>query len=332
MNLLRDLFRSPELYPVKIDLDRRMVHFVRMLPENYRNSVFLDLRTKHSGNEIEIRLDDLLLAAAAESTSKPVHYIFHISFCCSTLLARYFELLPSCFVLKEPRLLAQVALMPHQPEGPGDDVFNLAVKLLNRTYAPEQMAVIKPNDWCNSLAGALLAHNSRATITFLMAPLRQYLLAILKAEERRDWVKKRIRTAGKEAAGYAPLGTVDVGRWSVPQAIAYLWLTHRFLCERLVSNGNRSRVLVLNGEQLLENPSRSLNAIMQTCGLAVSAEELQFLISHPSISKYSKDLSRPYDASSRQKEMEELQNCWGKEADTGMEFALAHGASNLEMW
>jgi hypothetical protein len=56
------------------------------------------------------------------------------------------------------------------------------------------------------------------------------------------------------------------------------------------------------------------------------------LTSHPSISRYSKDLSRPYDADSRQKEMAGLQNCWGEEADAGIEFALAHGASNLDQW
>jgi hypothetical protein len=303
-----------------------------MSPENYHNSVFLDLRTRHSGSEVEIRLDDLLLAAASENSAKPVHCIFHISFCCSTLLARYFELLSSCFVLKEPRLLAQIALMRGHPAHVRDDAFHLAVKLLTRTYEAGQMVVIKPNDWCNPLANKLLAHNPQLTITFLMAPLRQYLLAILKAEDRRDWVKNRLRTAVDEAAGYAPLRNVEVGSLSVAQATAYLWLTHRFTCEQLASNGTRNRVLVLNGEHLLEEPHHSLNAVMKACGLALSNDQLQDLISHPSISKYSKDLSRPYDADSRQKEMEGLQNCWGKEADAGIKFALAHGASNLDHW
>jgi Sulfotransferase domain len=332
MSRLRELFTSPEYYPVRIDLQKRRVKFVRMSLETYRDSIFLDLRTKHTGSGIEIRLDDLLLAATAQSPVKPVHYILHISFCCSTLLARYFELLPSCFVLKEPRLLAQIAVMLAGPGNLNNDAFDLAVKLLTRTYESGQMVVIKPNDWCNSLARKLLAHNSQATITFLMAPLKKYLLSILKAEERRDWVRNRIRTAVKEAAGHAQLAHVNIDQLSVAQATAYLWLTHRFVCEQLVSNGNRSRVLVLNGEELLEDPASSLHAIMKMCGLAVSEEELQHLISHPSISKYSKDLSRPYDAVSRQKEMEELQNCWGREADAGIEFALAHGGSNLEHW
>jgi hypothetical protein len=331
MNRLSDLFRSPELYPLRIDFDKRLVRFVRMSQEHYRNSIFLDLRTQHSGTQLDIRLDDLLLAAAGENPAKPVHYIFHISFCCSTLLARYFELLPSCFVLKEPRLLAQMALSNLVGRRAGD-AFDLTVKLLTRTYEPAQMAVIKPNDWCNPLAWKLLAHNSKATITFLMTPLWQYLLAILKTEERRDWVKNRIRTAVQEAGGYKPLEQVHVDELSVAQAAAYLWLAHRFIYRQLVSNGTRSRVLVLNSEQLLQEPESALTAVMKTCGLSLQKEELQRLISHPSISKYSKDLSRPYDAASRQKEMEELQNCWGKEAEIGMDFALSHEASDLEQW
>jgi hypothetical protein len=110
------------------------------------------------------------------------------------------------------------------------------------------------------------------------------------------------------------LAEVKVDELSVAEATAYLWLTHRFVCGQLCSNGKRSRVLVLNGDQLLQAPEESLNALMRVCGLSLKEEQFQWLISHPTLSQYSKGLSRPYDAASRAKEMKELQNCWGREA------------------
>src|SRR6267154_1808610 len=104
MTFVRQVFSSPEFYPLRIDFQRRIVQFVRMSRDTYRRSVFLDFRTQHLGTGVyEIRLDDLLFGIADLPTAnKAVHYILHTTFCCSTLLARYFELLESCFVLKEP--------------------------------------------------------------------------------------------------------------------------------------------------------------------------------------------------------------------------------------
>ena len=105
-----DLLSSPELYPTSIDFDRRTVVCVRMTPDTYRDSVFLDNRTKYRGTEVRFRLDDVIFAAR-QVPPKRVHYILNTAYCCSTLLARCFELIPTCFVLKEPRALVQIANM-----------------------------------------------------------------------------------------------------------------------------------------------------------------------------------------------------------------------------
>lgn len=334
MNHLRELFTSPEFYPLRIDFDRRLVKFVRMSAETYRDSVFLDLRTRHMGSQIEVRLDDLLLVARSEPAPvRRVHYILHTSFCCSTLLARYFELLPFCFVLKEPLLLPQMALLADRLDLPWAASFDLVMRLLTRTYAPNQMVVIKPNDWCNPLGRKLLEQNSCATITFLMTPLKHYLLAILKAEERRDWIRKRILTGVKEAATCPELAGVHIDDLTDAEAIAFMWLTHRFLCRQMIAGEYRSRVLVLNGEELAGAPDAALQAVVNICGLHLNPPQLRELVTQPSASQYSKDLARPYDASSRQNELLQLERCWGVEADAGVTWALAHGApAGAEHW
>jgi hypothetical protein len=166
-----------------MDFARSVLKFVRMSRDTYRDSVFLDDRTRFLGNQaFEMLLDDILFAASCKPKAiRPIHYILHTTFCCSTLLSRYFELLEFCFVLKEPLLLTQLALTPPQSVSQWDVVFDVGVKLLTRTYEPNQIVVIKPHEPCNVLAERLLKHDDRSTVTFLITPLRQFLLAILKS-------------------------------------------------------------------------------------------------------------------------------------------------------
>ncbi|HLJ91191.1 MAG TPA: hypothetical protein VKZ53_30610 [Candidatus Angelobacter sp.] len=321
MNYLLDLFTSPELYPMRVDFRKHAMTFVRMSGETYRASVFLDGRTQHLGSDsYEIRMDDLLLAAGTTPEQpRSIHYILHPTFCCSTLLARYFELLPNCFVLKEPVLLTQLALTRRSLLR-WNDAFALCARLLARAYDPQQFVIIKPHEPCNVLGSLLLEHNDRATITFLTTPLRDFLLSILKAEDRRAWVQRRLVKARESALNVPSLANADISSLHDAEAAAYLWLVNRYLCQKLSSGPYRSRVLVLDGGRIADFPKDSLRAVASLAGLPLSEQQLQWMIDHPSMRKYSKDLSRPYDANSRHQELAELENSWRREADAGARF------------
>jgi Sulfotransferase domain len=324
MNHFRNLFTSPEFYPLRIDFKQQRMHFVRMSPATYRESVFLDERTRSAApGRYEMRLDDVLLAAmGAPNPAKPVHYILHPTFCCSTLLARYFEAVPACFVLKEPMLLTQLALTPEHAVSGWAGAFDLAMRLFSRTYDTGAFVVVKPHEPCNALARKLLEHNPKATITFLTAPLKHFLLAVLKADDRRNWVRRRIPGAGN-STGCPALMNIDPRDLNDAEAAAYLWLVNRLLARRLASGAHGSRVLLFDGEHLAAEPEKSLRTITRLAGLPLDGGQLKSMIEHPSASRYSKDLSRSYDASSRQRELAELEKHWGREAKIGLEWAAA---------
>ncbi len=330
MNHLSKLYASPELYPIGIDFRRESVKFVRMSRDAYRDSVFLDARTRRLGNEsYEIRLDDLLFAAEGKpALAQAVHYILHPTFCCSTLLARYFELLSCCFVLKEPVVLTQLALTPRSTLR-WNEAFMLCTRLLTRTYDPNQFVVIKPHEPCNVLAEALLEQNKAATITFLTTPLRDFLLAILKEQDRRRWVQRRLVKAQDSVAAVSALANVNICNLSDAQAAAFLWLVNGFLCRALSRGRYGSRVLVLDGGRIADFPAESLRAVSSRFGLSLSDEQLQRMLNHPSVHKYSKDLSRSYDASARREERARLENSWGTDADAGVQFAASLDPDSL---
>jgi hypothetical protein len=323
MNTMQELFASPDFFPMKIDVSRKIVSFVRMSRNTYRDSVFLDGRTKYLGaKSYEARLDDLLFMAA--SSPKPtarVHFILHTTFCCSTLLARYFELAPSCFVLKEPGLLTQLALLESVPRHEWNGLFDLCMRLLTRTYEADQLVVIKPHEPCNILGDQFLDHSRANTISFVMTALRQFVLAILKSDFRRKWVRTRIPFAGN-ASGNPALMNIDPRSLTDSEAAAYLWLVNRYLCEKLV-HSQPARVLRIDGEYLAQSPEPILRSVFELCTLPEPALTESLSCDQP-MSRYSKDVSRAYDGRSRQEEMTSLEARFGTEADAACKWAEVH--------
>jgi len=325
----KDLFVSPDWYPLKMDFERRYVTFVHMSQTAYRESTFHASRAAHryGKDAIEIRLDDILLAAAdIPAVAKPVHFILHCGLCCSTLLTRYLDLLPSSVVMKEPHLLTQLALARNRGIADWQEIFDLSLRLLTRTYGPAEIATIKTNIPCNPLGTRFLQHSQQATLTFVMISIRDFMLAVLKDEYRRGLVRFWNRDLSDNATGCAlPFADIQTDKLSVEQHAACFWLRTRFLCDDLASGRERSRVMVLNGQRIADSPRDVLSDVAGRCGRTVNEEQLRWLIDHPSVHQHSKNTSRRYDAQSRRNELEELQQQYGKQIDAALDWAMSFG-------
>lgn len=331
MYTLTRLFKSPEFYPISMDFASNTLHFLQMSRESYRNSVFLDVRTRHVGKSAHhVNFDDVLLTSASNGAkSRGAHYILNNAFCCSTLLARYFELFPDCFVLKEPSLLTQLALTPKSVIR-WEEVFQVCQKLLARTYLDSERPVIKVHEACNILGNRLL-QDTEITITFLSTPVRRFVLSILKAEFRRQWVRKRVNQMSKRPELAAVFQDVDVSGLSDAQAACCMWMGDRLISQRLSSSANCKRVLVINGDEVADQPFEALSRIAKAGGFAMSEQQLEAVVSHPLVTRYSKDPSIPYDAASRLQELERLEQQWGKETQMAIDWMEARTGSLCEL-
>ena len=324
MYILTRLFQSPEFYPVRMDFENNALLFLQMSRETYRNSVFLDDRTRHlSKTSHRVNLDDVLLASTSMGTKRGrVHYILNTAFCCSTLLARYFELFPDCFVLKEPRLLTQLASVAPESVSRWEEVFQVCLKLLARTYLDSERPVVKVYEACNILGNRLL-QDPEITITFLSTPVRRFILSVLKEEFRRGWVRKRVSEMSKRHEFAELFQDVDIARLTDAQAACCMWMGNRLLSQRLSSSDDCKRVLLLDGDEVADHPLEALSRIAKAAGFAVSEQQLDAVLSHPLVTRYSKDWSIPYNAASRHQELEHLEQQWGKEAHMAIDWMEA---------
>jgi hypothetical protein len=318
--MLTTLFHSPEFYPQWMDFEKNALHFVLMSPESYRNSVFLDVRTQHLGDPIQkVNLDDVLRASAGNGATSPrAHYILNMAFCCSTLLARYLELFPDCFVLKEPSMLTQLATIEPGSVSRWEEVFEVCVKLLSRTYLESERPVIKVHEACNVLGNRLL-QDRQVTITFLSTPVRRFLLSVLKEEFRREWVRRRVGQMSQHPEFTEVFQDLDIAGLSDAQAACCMWLANHLQSQRLSSE----RVFVINGDDVAEHPLEALTRIAKAGRFAVSEKQLDAIVSDPSFSRYSKNWSIPFNATSRQQEMEQLEQQWGEEAQAAIQWMEA---------
>jgi hypothetical protein len=345
---LEEVFSSPTWYPVELDLGRNRLSFLRLSREDYAKATFLEIRQLQRHETCKLNIDDLLLYSyRASEKPAPIQYILHGAFCCSTLLARYLDLLPRPFALREPGILATIAGLgsPHTPArarlnriyGSGaaarwEELFVLCMRLLGRTYADNDVVVIKVNDLCNAFGHVLLERDPESKTVFLATNLRTFLLSTLKTEKRREWVEQRVKRTKLHPISFPPLVAINVDALNAAERSAYLWLFNQMLCHDLLRRWSCKRVLPLNGDIVAEAPSEALRSVTDFWGWPVEEDQMTRVLADPMASNYSKFKGETYayDASARRKDLTRWEELFHEEAEQGIAWAtMVTGSSSL---
>ena len=329
-----DPLATPDFFPMKIDVQRNTIQFVQMSRDSFRRSVFLDRRAVVSGSTTLTAAIPQLLRRRAE---RPMHFILHGAFCGSTLLTRYLEDLPYCFVLREPGVLGQLAGMRHTMPAEAyteswEQCLRATFTLLARAYATDAAVIVKPADLCNWMGNLLLDHDASTKIVFLNAPLKVFLLQVLKAEDRRRWVRAHIQAqALRRPMALVPfLAAIVAADLTDGQCAAAMWLLNSFLCRSLLARRDSHRVIAVNGEDLADRPEPTVRAVADFLGLAddeVSRTALDRL--HPS-STHAKDGQVPYDATARASVLADAEARYAAEMQAALSWAHTLAAGWLD--
>ena len=104
---LEDFATDPDLLLHRVDLERQEMVFAQVSRDTYLESAFLDARMAPvRGGKLRIPLAPLLSDPLPATAS--LAFIFHTSFCCSTLLARSLQQPGTSHVLREPWAFSQM--------------------------------------------------------------------------------------------------------------------------------------------------------------------------------------------------------------------------------
>ncbi|MEG8053506.1 hypothetical protein QP185_10100 [Sphingomonas aerolata] len=176
---LADLFASPDHYLHSFDGDATV--FVPMDRAAYHRSIFLDARISPAA-EGAMRVPVAALANAVPAAA-PTAWIMHVAHCGSTLLARALDDADANLVLREPQALRQIAFAPEDPR------LALTAAMLSKRYRADRPTIVKGNVPTNFLLPRIAAMAPTAPVILLHLSLRDYLLAILRSDNHRTWLR-----------------------------------------------------------------------------------------------------------------------------------------------
>lgn len=321
------LFARPDHY--LLELSGPNAVFVRMTRDTYLQSIFTDPRRIVAAGPQAwgAPLGNLLNLYEEQQLPRPkLGYIFHVAHCGSTLLARALDRALKLLVYREPYPLRQLAAEFAATPASALDAdawsrnLRLVTALLGRTYEPPQTAVVKANVPVNFILPQLMALNPDASGILLYAPLRGYLLSVLKSPQHQQWVSGVVRELAGGIRRIDALAQVTPETLTPAQAAACLWLAQMLNYRQLLESNDRVRSL--DCELLFDRPAETLEAAFALFDVDLPPEKVRKIVDGDLFSHHAKTPGIRYDNAARKAELEKLAETLGPQIDEGIAWAL----------
>lgn len=302
---LAELCTSPDHYLHAFDGDDAL--FVPMDRAAYLRSIFLDNRINPAAAG-SMRVQGRVLAEY-KAAALPTGWIFHIAHCGSTLLARGLSELGGNLVLREPLALRQTALQPDAQR------LALVLRLLGKRYPGAGPTAVKANVPVNFILPEIAAAQPDAAAIFMFYGWRDYLLAILRSDNHRAWLRNVTGQLSSALGDLSGLPNAERG--------AALWLAQmrHFAAALAVMPRARS----LDAETFFADPVRTLLAAASRLDIATDANRVARIVAGPIFSTYSKNPAAAFANADRIARRAQLEATLAGELDQAGEWLARHG-------
>ncbi len=299
----RDIAAHAEWLAHRYDPIGDAVQFVQVTRQEHRAATFL------TDAELGPRAPVVLSrgqALAGTGPAAPLHFIFHSAFCCSTLVARAFDLPGHAMGLKEPTILNDLVGWRQRGAEPRQlaAALDAALTLLARPFGAGEAIVIKPSNVVNMLAPAIMAMRPDARALLLHAPLPVYLGSIArKGMEGRLWVRDLLVKQARDGAVRFNFGAEDLLALTDLQAAAVGWLNQQALFADLTERLG-GRIRTADSERLLAEPRAAMAALFAHFDMELAPEALGRVVSGPAFTRNSKRAGEAFDSDARAAEQQ----------------------------
>lgn len=303
-----DLFASPDHYLHSFEGNSAVC--VQMDRAAYHRSIFLDGRISPAADK-PTRMPIRSLIEGVPPPA-PTAWIFHVAHCGSTLLARALDGLTTNLVLREPLALRQLALAPDK------DRLKLVLAMLSKRYRTDLPTVVKANVPVNFLLPDLVGFAQQAHAIFLHLDLRDYLLAVLRNDGHRDWLR-RVTTQLAAQLG-------DLGPASDAERAAALWLAQMQAFSsalRLLPNARS-----LDAESFFAEPGRFIKLAADQLSVPMTDEESERIVQGPLFATYSKNPQLQFNNEMRIARRSDLEQMLAPELEQAQRWVERRGGDH----
>ncbi|MBB4860248.1 hypothetical protein HNO88_003590 [Novosphingobium chloroacetimidivorans] len=303
---LADLLASPDHYLHSFE-DAAAV-FVPMDRAAYHRSIFLDGRISPAGSG-SMRVPLSTFAGRVPQAAE-TGWIFHVAHCGSTLLARALDTPDTNLVLREPLALRQAAIA-----GDGG-VLALAAASVSKRYRADLPTLVKANVPVNFVLPQLRGLYPQAPALFLYLNLSDYLLAILRSDDHRAWLR---RVTQQLASHLGDLTALQDG-----ERAAALWLAQMRAYAASIEQHPRSRSL--DAELFFQDPQPVLRAAATLFSIPLDDGTIAQMTRGPLFTRYSKNPEQAFDSAARRARSEALLPRLAGEIASAEAWIAAHGS------
>lgn len=324
--LAESLARSPELFPLLLDLPSDRIALAWLTEDDYVKASFLDHRLPKPKIVRSINFDDLQDAVAETNLDPSAQFIFHISHVGSTLISRLLGAHPNVFALRQPALLPELAYThlksataPPQWRGERFEARFLALlKLWSRTFRRSQRSIIKIPSFVSELANLIFAQPYEPKAIFMFASPERHLANILRSQGSMRETQRR--AAMRLFRLNNRLGThFRQQDMSMSETVAMSWASEMTSLAEAAS-AFPERVLWVDFDQFLAAPEIMLSQCFAHLGVDTSPVQIGSILAGPHMRQYSKAPGQHYDASVRDAVIKESREKFSEEIRNGLRW------------
>ena len=318
-----DFLARAELYPSHLDLKEGKLVLARMTRDGYRSVNFLGAEVERVAvQQREVAVGELLRRRRATAIHhQPFRAVFHTAFCGSTLLSRALDAL-GAFVLKEPQILVEICGLRRsaQPSAPGwvermkarfkqetsrligsgvirsnrwsRNMQAAVLDLLARPFHGHEPVVVKMNDGCNELMAELTPQAG----LFLHGTLTEFLTAVLKSPDRREWMKRRFHYFERVARRLGVLPESEPAPTTDHRKAAMLWATYIKLFCAAAAGG---KLRALSCTALMNDPAAAVARVCDYFKMPIPDSAIQAVVNSDVFQFHAKNRTKRFDRRDR---------------------------------
>ena len=267
-----------------------VARLIEMSPETYRAASFLDDRLLQGPVNAHPLPFAAVAAAMPGDARSDACWIFHIGHVGSTLIARLLGELDGVLSVREPRILRDVAEMSAGQRGA---IMPAIQQLLSRTFAADEIALVKATSFVSEIAAELVSPGERAL--FLTVDPRTYIATILAGPNSRKELQALVEARAQRVAGRVHGLTGS----SAAQLAAAAWACEMTALETAAEAMPDRRIKWDRFDRLLDDMAVGLGEIAGFFDFAAPPERVREMLGGPLMSHYSKALEYDYSPSLR---------------------------------
>jgi hypothetical protein len=303
--LPEDVFdvRDPGWFPHGLEVNAARVGFVRASREALSAEPFLD----HRWRGVEALAAELPLSELQTGAARPpsLGFIWHTSYCGSTLLSACLDHPGRSLVLKEPRILVILAALKRSGRPGLSALAQKVFELLGRRFQAGEQVLVKPANTANALIPDA-ARLTEGRMLLLYSDCESFMLSM--AREGRagfSYVRELFRSLAAEGHPAGRWPAVDLLRLTDLDMAALVWRMQMDALEAVSAQlGDRARSL--DSRVFLEGPAPVLRRADEFLGLGIGPGRIDEIAAGPLFGRDLKHPGRSFDPRRRAEEKARL--------------------------